>query len=201
MEVRVPIHLAVEDALSEAVARKILLQSGRAYDIGYCFRRGGFGYLKTKITGFNEAAKVIPFFVLTDLDQHVCPPDMIADWMRVPKHPNLLFRIAVREVESWVMADRESFASFLGVSSKIIPTDTDHLPDAKQFLMSLVKRSRIRELRRSILPATGSTATQGPDYNGPLVGFIENQWRVREAAQYSLSLKRTLDVVSEFNQT
>jgi hypothetical protein len=211
MEPSVPIMLAVEDALSEAMAREILFQSSRSFSIGACYRRGGYGYLKNKISGFNQAAKGVPFFVLADLDQYACPPDMIADWMNCPpdqvaqwmktnKHPNLIFRVAVREVESWVMADREAFALFLGIRRELMPEDTDQLPDAKQFLMGLVRKSRKRDLRTSILPSPRSTAKQGPDYNGPLIGFVQKHWKANQAARHSPSLKRAIRAIAEFAQ-
>ena len=195
----IPVQLAVEDALSEAVLRAILKQSGRPFAVGVCYQRGGYGYLKKTIAGFNQAARGTPFVVLADLDQqYPCPPALIADWLRVPKHPNLLFRIAVREIESWVLADREAISSFLGVRQDVIPRNTDQLPDAKRSLMDVVRKSRKREFRSAILPSPGSTAKQGPDYNGPLVKFVESRWKVRRAARNSPSLKRAIDAVRSF---
>ena len=103
MTVAIPLHLAVEDPLSEAVLRELLCQSGRPFAIGRCYQRGGFGYLRKTIQGFNNAAKGIPFAVLTDLDRYPCPMALIADWLRVPRHSNLLFRVAVHEVEAWIL--------------------------------------------------------------------------------------------------
>jgi hypothetical protein len=199
VEAVIPVHIAVEDALSEAVLRMLLAQSGRKFSIGSCYQHGGYGYIKKQIAGFNQAARGAPFFVLTDLDQgYPCPAALIADWLHVPEHPNLVFRVAVREIESWVLADREAFSSLLGVRQDLIPRNTDQLPDAKRFLMDAVRRCRKRELRSAILPASGSTAKQGPDYNAPLVEFVESRWRVRRAANNSPSLKRALDVVRAF---
>ena len=195
------ICLAVEDVLSEVTIRAILRQSGRSYAIGNCYRRGGFGYLKKTIQGFNQAAKGVPFFVLTDLDQHACPSQLIVEWLPVPKHPNLLFRIAVREVEAWVLADRIAFGRFFGVDGKQVTSPTDRLPDPKRFLIELVAKSRNRALREAIVPARRSTATQGPDYNRPLTEFVEKQWKLSRAASNSESLRRTLEVVRRFRQS
>lgn len=54
--------------------------------------------------GFNFAARLTPFLVLADLDRIECAPKLIRDWLPVEKHPNPVFRVAVREVESWVQA-------------------------------------------------------------------------------------------------
>jgi len=39
----IPVHLAVEDDLSEVVVRRLLFDVGRDYAIGTVFGRGGFG--------------------------------------------------------------------------------------------------------------------------------------------------------------
>jgi len=44
-------------------------------------------------------------------------------WLPYPKHPNLLFRVAVKEVEAWLLAHRAAFATFLGISDKLIPQE------------------------------------------------------------------------------
>jgi hypothetical protein len=198
MEDTVPIHLAVEDSLSETVLRVMLMQCGRNFAVGSCYCRGGYGYLKTKIGGFNQAAKGTAFLVLTDLNAYPCPPALIADWLRVPKHPNLLLRVAVREVESWVLADRQAFARFLGVPARFIPNHTDAAPDPKALLIDLARRSRNRERREAIVPRPGSTAKQGRDYNGELIRFVETQWSLGNAVKISSSLKRAVDALSAF---
>lgn len=197
----VSICLAVEDLLSEAVLRAILDQSGRPFDVHVCHGRRGFGYLKKNIKGFNQASQGVPFFVLADLDRYPCAPALIADWLRAPKQPNLLFRIAVREIESWVLADREGVAALLGVRGAIIPDKPDDLPDPKQSLINLVRGCQRRELRSAIVPRPGSTAQQGPDYNGPLVKFVRNHWNLARAVKRSPSLERAVHAVHDFRPT
>ncbi len=95
----IPINLATEDELSEAVLRKLLRHVRRGYYVGTAYRRGGFGYLRKTVVGCNRAACGIPFIILTDLDRHACPRGLIDSWLPEQQHHNLLFRIAVREVE------------------------------------------------------------------------------------------------------
>jgi|GEM_PF-6916022 len=71
------ITIAVEDYLSEVVARKLLEQTNKNYRVSKCLCSNGQGYLKSKINSFNQAAKHIPFFVLTDQDRG-CPPTIIS---------------------------------------------------------------------------------------------------------------------------
>jgi hypothetical protein len=68
----IPINLAVEDPLSEAVLRTILHQSNRRYIVGNCYSKHGFGYLKKNIKGFNNAAQGTPYIVLT----HIPHPEL-----------------------------------------------------------------------------------------------------------------------------
>lgn len=194
----VPLQLAVEDALSEALLRTLLCQSGRGFAVGQCYQRGGFGYLKKTIRGFNQAAKGIPFLVLTDLDQYPCAPALIAEWLPVSKHSNLLFRVAVHEVESWILADQEAFSRFLGIRRNLIPTKPDEIVQAKEALIDLARKSRKRELRRDIVPPAGSTRKQGPGYNGRLTGFVQEHWSLERASRNSPSLKRTSETIRTF---
>jgi hypothetical protein len=201
MTAPIPINLVVEDVLSEAVLRTILRQLRRRYAVGTCFSQGGFGYIRKTIRGFNNAAKGTPFLVLTDLDKTECPPVLINEWLSDPKHPNLLFRVAVREVEAWILAHREAFAKFVGIRKESIPQDLDTIDDPKQLLINLASKSRYRELREAIVPPSGSTAKVGPDYNGRLITFVKNYWKAQVAMRYSPSLHGTMDAVTKFKPT
>lgn len=198
MDKTIPVHIAVEDYLSEAVLRAILMQSGRSFAVVNCLGRQGSGYLKKRLASFNKAAKSISFILLTDLDRTQCPPSLIESWFDFKKNDNLLFRIAVREVESWVMAHRSAFSSFLGITGDRIPLDTDTLDDPKSYLISLASKSKNRILRESIVPLQGSTAKIGPDYNGVLIGFVQSRWKVEEALKYSPSLKRAFTAINRY---
>jgi hypothetical protein len=193
----IPINLAVEDELSEVILLQ-MLHSLENFAVGTVYRRGGFGYLRKNIDGWNKAAKGTPFLVLTDLDEHVCPTQLIADWLSVPKHPNLLFRVAVHEVESWVLADRENLSRFIRVPVSAIPAHVDDILDAKAALVALGMKSRSKLIRESIMPRRGSTAKQGPGYNGCIGQFVREQWDVSVAQANSPSLARTMNRLSSF---
>jgi hypothetical protein len=77
----IPVNLAIEDVLSEAVLRVVIARRAQDLDVNTCLRCHGQGYLKKNIERFNEAARVVPFIVLADLDLIECAPDLVADWL------------------------------------------------------------------------------------------------------------------------
>lgn len=194
----IPINLAVEDDLSESVLREILKQSNRPFSVGACLKRGGYGYLKKIISGINHAAQGSVYLVLTDLDKNECPLSLISAWLPQPKHPNLIFRVAVREVEAWLLAHREAFAHFLGISVDLIPDDVDSIPDPKQALINLARKSKNRQIRDAIIPPPKSTAKIGPDYNGQLIQFVNKCWQAEIAKSHSQSLERAVNAIINF---
>ncbi|MFZ5807235.1 MAG: hypothetical protein ACOY3I_08530 [Verrucomicrobiota bacterium] len=152
--------------------------------------------MKKKIEGFNQAAKGTPFLVLTDLDQNQCAPSLMQDWLSSPRHPNLIFRVAIREVEAWVMAHRSAFAHFLGLPCSRIPNAPDTIPDAKRCLIELAKTSKKTSIRKDIVPQLSSKT--GPNYNGQLSAFIYQSWSSKEARKNSPSLDKAILALEKF---
>jgi hypothetical protein len=194
----IPVNLAVEDVLSEAIARKMLVSTRRNYVVGCCYMRHGKAYLHRLIAGFNNAAKVTPFLVLTDLDRGECAPALIRSWLAKPLHANLLFRVAVREVETWLLADGKALSEYMSTSAGRIPVDADSIVDPKEFLISLAAKSRRRDIREDIVPQQGSTAKQGKNYNACLIAFVRDSWEPTRARLRSQSLNKALDRLSTF---
>ena len=196
--VPIPVNLIVEDQLSEAVLTKIVHFSSPSYNIGACYGKQGRSYIEKKVNNFNQAAKRTAYLVLADLNTDICPPALITHWFNAPKHHNLLFNVAVKEVESWVLADRAGLASFFGVSKQRIPIGVEKIDHSKEFLINLARRSRNRLIREDIVPRTGSTARIGPNYNARLAYFVENNWSIDAACENSESLARTVKRLREF---
>ncbi len=188
----IPVNLAVEDELSEYVLRRLLNDAQRGYEVGTVYGHGGFGYLRRNINGWNSAAKGRPFIVLTDLDKADCAPTLIDDWLTAPKRHNLILRVAVREVEAWLLGDQANLARHLSCRVTKMPEEPDSLPDPKRTLIDIAKESRSSATRSRLVPKKGSTAKQGPDYNACLSEFVRGSWDPVEAAQRSASLTRTV---------
>lgn len=184
----IDIAIATEDELSEVLIETLLQHSGRPVRVAERLRRQGAGYLKKSMESFNDIARWRPVLVLTDLDREECAPQKRRAWLRCPPAPNLLFRVAVRECEAWLLADDEAFARFIGVNPNRVPITPDALPDPKQFLLNLVRKSRNRHLMRDILPMPGAPTAQGLGYNEQLSRFVREYWRVDHAIHRSPSL-------------
>jgi hypothetical protein len=194
----IPVHLAVEDELSEAILRKVIEDCRNRFAVEKCFRKGGNSYLRKSCLAFNRASRFTPFIMLTDLDMHLCAPELIRNWLPEDVNPYFEFRVAVREVESWLMADRDAFASFAGVRSSVIPLDLDSVPDPKRFLFQVLSASRKRQLARDIIPDRYDSRKVGRAYNARLVGFVRSDWHAIRAQVHSDSLRRAVHALEEF---
>lgn len=162
MRSSIPIRMAVEDALSEVVLRRALASRPVRYEIGAVYSRGGFGYLKKQTVAFNNAARACPFVLLTDLDQHGCPPDLVRTWLSGrPKHDSFLFRVAVREVESWLLGDMVRLTSFLHLKNAPAIPAPEALLYPKQELLQLSLRSRVRRMREALARREKRAASSG----------------------------------------
>lgn len=178
--------------MDEHVARRLAEHVGMT--VGPVYGRRGKDYLRQRIGGFNNAAHYAPWLVLTDLDNEVCPPRLVQIWLPQPAAPMCL-RVAVRAVEAWLLADRESIAAYLGVSAASVPADPDALPNPKEALINLARRSRRRGIRLDMVPRTGSGRSVGPAYDDRMQEFVLRHWRPSVAAEASDSLRRCISAL------
>ncbi|MFN3345731.1 MAG: DUF4276 family protein [Chloroherpetonaceae bacterium] len=189
--------LAVEDDLSEIVARR-LIEAYSPLSVQACYGKSGFGYLKANISKFQKAARQIPYFVLTDLDRYPCATALREDWKTLSTPPNFMFRIAVRSVESWLMADRKNFADFLGIAIQKLPLKPDDELNPKRLLIELAKKSNRRVIREDLVPKASSTAKVGRNYNARLGLFAREKWNIESAQSNSQSLARATRALENF---
>jgi hypothetical protein len=104
----------------------------------------------------------------------------------------MCFRVAVRQVEAWLMADAETLPQYLGVPQNAIPLDPEALPNAKTEMVNLARRSTRKDIRNDMVPRQGSGRAVGPAYTSRLIEYVKTAWRPWEAAQRSDSLRRAL---------
>ncbi len=174
-----------------------MAEKAKIFFVSNSYSKGGYGYLRRNIRGWNHAAKGCPFFVLTDLDNINCAPALINDWMQEERHPNLIFRVAVKEVEAWLLADIDGFSKYTGVAKANFIENTESLIDPKAEIFRLMKRCRKRNIREDILPKD-EYAKIGPNYNERLSEFVNEFWSISRAIKRSDSLKRAMHQLVSF---
>lgn len=190
------INLLVEDELHLNIVTKLLLDVSPAFMLHRVFGKRGRSFIKQSLKAYSQAAQLIPYLVLVDLDNDECPPSLINSWFSFKKSDNLIFRIAVREAEAWLMSDRNNFASFMGVSRDIVALEPENLPNPKDHIINLARRSRKRNIREDLIPE--GKATVGRNYNTCLADFIFRKWDARKAMKHSDSLSGLITALDRF---
>lgn len=187
------ISCAVEGLVDEALINR--LGENLNVFISPVYGKKGKNFLKEKIEAYNNAARFNPWIVLIDLDHdYECAPPLIQSWLPSPVS-NLCFRVAVRAVEAWVLADRERLAKFLNVKVPKIPPHPETIPDPKLTIVNIARQSRKSSIREDMVPRPSSGRKVGPAYTSRLIEFIEdtqNGWRPDVAVQFSESLNRCI---------
>jgi len=190
------IVLATEDELSEAIGMRVLKDFcvSSMHDIQR-LRKDGNGYLYSKMKNWREIAtnQESIILILTDLDRLECPVTLLKEWgaCKNPLPANLLLRIAVREVESWVLADHEGVRKLIGPKGAL-PPKPDNLPEPRQHFLDLVRKFAPRPIKQGLLPAKGVIASKGLEYNHILKEWIGSDWNPQRGAMRSSSLRRAL---------
>lgn len=195
-----------EDELSCAVMRRLFDYHNMLFPEGKQLRfRPGFPENKRGCDKLKRLASSLIqmcgnaglfVFVMTDLDQDECAPTLMQRWFPGvnPLPDGLIFRVAVREVESWILANRDDLAEFLGIGKANFAREPDTLEDPKSHLLNVIRSKGRKRFHRDMLPA--GNAHIGPKYNTVLCDFVENSWDIDQAQQYSPSLQRTVNALN-----
>lgn len=191
-----PIAIATEDALSEAIALRLVAEVSVPHRVTHTLRKGGFGYLRSKMDSWCQMANHQVMLVLTDLDRVGCVLELRRDWLAErPLPARLLLRVAVREVESWVLADHVAVRVLLGAKGTLPPAP-DILPDPKQALLRLAKNAA-KPVRQDLLRVVDGNLAQGLGYNARLTDWVATHWSPERAAERSPSLARARSRLAE----
>jgi hypothetical protein len=196
------IYKVAEDDVTHAILDRLIygIKDKSGLDIIKLPARGGkiLGDLKK----YNELSKTDPVVLLTDLDSFDCPSSILRKIKN--KENDFLCRVAIQEAEAWLIADREGFASYLGVPLDIIPASKKIRPlrnvedvelsfpykPSLYMMREIVPKSNKKNIVDGLTPLDGYS--KGPLYNSTLIPFIETEWNIQRASQNSYSLKRTI---------
>jgi hypothetical protein len=185
------VNMLVEGPLDEYAAAKIIQSVG--HESGICYGKKGCDFIRDNIRRFNKAAHLTPYLTMVDfMDTGLpCPPEVVQEWLP-HREPQMLFRLVVRELESWLLADRQGIADFLYIALNKVPHNPEDVGDPKQQLVNLARKSRSKSIRDALVPPPGSTAQVGRLYTSEIARFITSNWSIDEAKLLSPSLAKCI---------
>ena len=187
-------YLLAEGQTEECVASKLLPFCG--HELSVVYGNKGASYVRLKAPSFRAlATEATGLLILTDFRDAdaACVPDALENYLscklsQTPK--TLLLRFAVNEIESWLMADREGMAKFLGVTASKIPHHPENEAFPKQSLVSIARSSSKKKIREGFAPPPGHRSNVGPEYMTLIQEFIRNTWNIEVAIKNAQSLER-----------
>lgn len=132
--------IAVEGISDVEAVKKLLNSRSIAVDESQIFVSRGKANLDRKLANYNAAAAHRPWFVLRDADRDEgdCPAAIRKT--RLPlavQNSAMCFRLAVRSLEAWLLADVDAFAATFAVARASVPVDVEQLADPKRSLVDL----------------------------------------------------------------
>jgi hypothetical protein len=205
------IRLGVEDDLSEAVLRRLISELRADCQVEFAYPphnragprdlKSGWGYLQSNLTAFALASKTIPHVVLVDLDDSECAPMKVKDWLsKIPKAHNLMLRIAVTEVESWLLADFDGLMEYLHVPNQVSSQSCETIRYPKEVIVAYASKSRLGEIKRDMCPLRERMGAVGPGYQSLMRSFARDVWNFEEASKASPSLSSAIAALAKFKK-
>lgn len=182
------IHALVEGHLDGRLLRILLRQLGLGERELVLRDAGGHSNFWKAAERYNEAGRHRTVVGLADLEQAHCASQQLAT-LKHGLANGFKLRLAVRMIESWMVADRTAFASFIGVPLSRIPVEPDLEPHPKRMVAALAKQSSRRTIREGIAPQHNG-ALVGPEFTTLMAHFVECKWDSSRARQHSPSLDR-----------
>ena len=197
------VFVAVEGVTDQPFAERIVAATGLHVDRVIVFE--GHGNLDPHVNRWCERSNRRPMLVLRDLDPTLgadCSPGLVDRLAGPgPRSTTTLVRIAERELESWLLADREAVALYFHVRAASVPTIPDAEPDPKRALIDLCRSSAARSIRSGMVPKPDSGRAVGPEFTGLVIGFGSTVWNVERARTVSPSLDRAMTALERLAAT
>lgn len=196
--------MACEDPLSEAFCIQFMKYYFPTSTYNPVIVTGGVGELKKKVEAFKNIAQIPDkaTLIVTDLDENKSVESLRQEWSgKINSPQNFLLLVAVKEIESWVLADIEAFSKWSGIPANKFPVNPDHEKDAKQILLNLVRKYANNETKRNLLPDKGVRSSRvGIAYNISLRNFVNDYWCLNRALVISESLREVDNLLSMFSK-
>lgn len=198
------VGLVVEGQTDVMPAGKMLRARGANADPLRTIITDGKTAWDERLLRYNRAARHAPWLVLRDSDRDGgdCPVRLRQQLLPATEQsPMLCFRLTVRAMEAWLLADAEAFADHFAVPITRVPRDPEAEDRPKVSLVNACRSSRRRDIRAGVVPPRRSRHDVGPEYTSFISDFAEAVWRPDAAAERSPSLWRALAEVERLVAT
>lgn len=185
------VTLAAEGIADIAVLSRLAIDHKLA--VAHQYMTGGKSKLDGRLTGFNNAARFGVWLVLRDQNSEAdCPGDIARRLL--PKPAKLMcFRLVVRAIESWFLADENFCSGVLGLPARFLAIPPESLPAPKTHFLSALANSGKRSIREQMVRSNRRGLLEaGPLYNDNLSRFAQDKWSPSRAAKKSASLQRAI---------
>jgi len=195
-----PIAIAAEGIVDLAVLRRLSSESGFEPYVEHGGR--GKSYIDSRLPGFNNAAKFAPWLVARDLDQDApCAGELVRTLL--PSRARFMcFRIAVREIESWLLADATTLAASFRVPRRRIPDEPDDCSDPAFAMLTALQESEARSIREAMTrKRRDGSFERGPEYGTRLAEYAETAWKPANASKRSRSLRQAILRIEQLAET
>lgn len=192
----IPINVVVEGLSDKAVANQILIETRKDF-VPLFHIKGGKSNIVKKFAAYNYSARTQYWFVLMDIDNPKKCPSAVIQEMASELNPGMCFRLAIPQIESWLIADRRGLSKFLGISVDLITTYPDQLPNAKTEMVNLAYKSTKRLIRNDMVLETKNSIEPGLGYSLRLSEFASKHWNVHEASLNSPSLAKCINALKK----
>ncbi|MEQ9891249.1 hypothetical protein [Pectobacterium aroidearum] len=193
----IKITIATEDILSEKIVIKLINEFDK-FEVINSLGKKGNGYIFKNIKKFHQLSFSQSVLIVLDLDnRHDVKmfANEVIGCIKINK--NLKLSISVREIESWLLADKEGMSDFLQISKDKIPVNPELLLDPKEEIIKLAKKGKNTRTKNGIPPQKGAISKMGLSYNTLLTEFVENIWSSDRAKNNSASLRDILSILKE----
>lgn len=194
-----PIAFAVEGQSDIPFAEAILRSVGS--EPRTLLIPGGKHLLDQRVKRWNAPSNRLPTLVIRDWDvddKCDCAGALVTACLGGPAlTDSLLVRVACRAIESWALADRDSFCDHFSVRPALVSTHPDSLADPKRELLRVVAKSSRKAVRQAMSPREGSGRQVGPEYVANMAEYAASSWRVSVASRNSPSLERAIQRLVE----
>lgn len=186
------VELLVEGATDEYFVRECYRQLG--IEVGTVFGKRGVDYLVSRAQGFAIRGRYSPILILADfMDlREPCPVVARRDLVATD-YPLALVRLAVNEIESWLLASRPELARYLGVSISRVPAAPDDVADPKRELVNIARCSPRPRIREMFVPREGYSSVVGAGYVDGFQEFLAGHWSLESAAERSPSFRKFVE--------